>query len=200
MKRLTRKQKKVLDLLQAAYRREGRSPTYQEMAASLGVTVRAAFQRVQALERKGLLRRDRRHRGITLAPEVCPEVGLPVLGRVAAGRPILAMENIDETIRPPGFRAEAGLFALHVQGDSMTGRGISDGDYAICRTAREIRSGEVGVFLIGEEATVKTARYLRGRKLELHPENPDYSPIRTWECDEEVRLAGKVVGVYRRIE
>ena len=199
MKRLTTKQQKVLRLLQAAYRRDGRSPTYEEMAAAMRVTVRSVFQHVQALERKGLVTRSRRHRGISLAPEVRPEVGVPVIGRVAAGRPILALENIDAYLRLPGSQAEEGIFCLQVQGDSMTGRGIQDGDYAIVRLAREIRQGEVGVFLIGDEATVKTARFVRGKRLELRPENPDYSPIRTWECDEEVRLAGKVIGVYRRM-
>lgn len=199
MRRLTEKQGRVLGLLQAAYRREGRSPTYEEMASELGVTVRAAFQHVLALERKGLVRRSRRHRGIELSPDLRPEVGLPVIGRVAAGRPLLAIENIDEYIRPPGFMAEEGVFALRVQGESMTGRGIRDGDYAIVRTVREIRNGEVGVFLIGEEATVKTARHRRGRGLELRPENPACTPILTWECEEEVRLAGRVVGIYRGV-
>lgn len=199
MKPLTAKQQRVLELLQAAYRKEGQVPTYDELASALGVTVRAAFQHVQALEKRGIVRRSRRHRGIALAPEFRPDVGVPVVGRVAAGRPILALENIDEYIRPPGFMGESGVFALHVQGDSMTGRGILDGDYAIVQTASEIRHGEVGVFVIGEEATVKTAHYLRGRRLELRPENPRHSPIRTWECGDEVRLAGKVVGVYRRM-
>lgn len=199
VKRLTAKQQRVLGLLQAAHRGEGRSPTYEEIASDLGVTVRAAFQHVLALERKGLVTRSRQHRAIELSPSVRPEVGLPVIGRVAAGVPLLAIENIDETIRPPGFMGEEGVFALRVQGDSMVGRGIHDGDYAIVRTASEIRNGEVGVFLIGEEATVKTARHRRGKGIELCPENPDYPAIPSWECPEEVRLAGRVVGVYRRI-
>ena len=199
MERLTAKQQKVLEILQATYRREGRSPTYGEIARAMRVTVRAAFQHVRALERKGLLTRSRRHRGISLAREVRPEVGLPVVGRVAAGRPLLAVENIDETIRPAGFGWEEGFFALKVDGDSMTGRSIQDGDYAIVRVAREIRSGEVGVFLIGEEATVKTARFDRTRRLILQAENPKYSPIRTWECGDEVRLAGRVVGIFRPV-
>jgi repressor LexA len=199
VKDLTAKQRRVLEILQAAYRREESVPTYAEMASRLGVTVRAVFQHVRALERRGLVRRSRRHRGITLAAEVRPEIGMPVVGRVAAGRPLLAIENIDEYIRPPGFLAEEGIFALRVQGDSMTGRGIRDGDYALVRSTGEIRDGEVGVFVIGEEATVKTARYRRGRRLELHPENPAYPVIRPGEGGEEVRLAGRVVGVYRQV-
>lgn len=199
MKDLTRKQQKVLGLIQAAWRRQGRSPTYQDLARSLGVTVRAAFQHVQALERKGYVRRSRRHRGMELAAEVRPEVGIPVVGRVAAGRPVLAVENIDEYIRPPGFDGEEDIFSLRIQGDSMTGRGIHDGDFAIVRLSPEIRDGEVGVFILGDEATVKTARFRRDRSLELHPENPAYPVIRARDIPDEIRLAGKVVGVFRRV-
>ena len=204
-KELTPKQRQALEAIQAAVRQDGRSPTYEELAAELGVTVRAAFQRVEALERKGYVHRSRSHRGIELADEVRPEPGLPVVGRVAAGAPILAVENIDEWIVPPGFSGEADVFALAVQGDSMVGRGIHDGDYVIVRMQRQIRDGEVGVFVIGDEATVKTARYRapggggRGKELELHPENPRYPVTRTSELREDVHLAGRVVGVYRRM-
>src|SRR5688572_26102643 len=116
MQALTDKQVQVLAYIQWEVQRGGRAPSYREIAAQLGVTVRTAYQHVQALERKGALERTRRHHGLRLAPEHMPATGLPIIGRVAAGAPILATENIEgylEIDRLLGDRST--LFALQVK-------------------------------------------------------------------------------------
>jgi repressor LexA len=125
---------------------------------------------------------------------------IPLLGRVAAGAPILAEENIEDTIIVDGALVRPGKhFALRVRGDSMKNAGIFDGDVVIVRHEAPVRSGEIAVVVIGEEATVK--RYFPRRdKILLLPENDDYEPIEVKPTDPETRVAGKVVGVFRRIE
>jgi repressor LexA len=125
---------------------------------------------------------------------------IPLLGRVAAGAPILAEENIEDTILVDGSFARRGKhFALRVRGDSMRDAGILDGDVVIVRHDAPARSGEIVVAVIGEEATVK--RYFPRRdRILLLPENEDFKPIEVRETDPEFRLAGKVVGVFRRLD
>ena len=125
---------------------------------------------------------------------------IPLLGRVAAGAPILAEENIEDTLVVDGSFARRGKhFALRVRGDSMRDAGILDGDVVIVRHDTPARSGEIVVAVIGEEATVK--RYFPRRdRILLLPENEDFKPIEVRETDPEFRLAGKVVGVFRRLD
>jgi repressor LexA len=125
---------------------------------------------------------------------------IPLLGRVAAGAPILAEENIEDTIVVDGSFARRGKhFALRVRGDSMRDAGILDGDVVIVRHDAPAKSGEIVVAVIGDEATVK--RYFPRRdRILLLPENEDFKPIEVRETDPEFRLAGKVVGVFRRLD
>ncbi|HEY7729241.1 MAG TPA: transcriptional repressor LexA [Candidatus Eisenbacteria bacterium] len=125
---------------------------------------------------------------------------IPLLGRVAAGAPILAEENIEDTLVVDGSFARRGKhFALRVRGDSMRGAGILDGDMVIVRHDAPAKSGEIVVAVIGEEATVK--RYFPRRdRILLLPENEEFQPIEVRETDPEFRLAGKVVGVFRRLD
>jgi repressor LexA len=125
---------------------------------------------------------------------------IPLIGRVAAGAPILAEQHVEDTFVIDGSMARGGKhFALRVRGDSMKNAGIFDGDVVIVRHDAAVRSGDIAVVVIGEEATVK--RYFpRKDKLLLFPENDDYEPIEVKPSDPEVRVAGKVVGVFRRLD
>ena len=126
-------------------------------------------------------------------------IEIPLLGRVAAGAPILAEEHIEDTIVIDGSLVRPGKhFALRVKGDSMKNAGIFDGDIVIVRHEAPVRSGEIGVVLIGDEATVKRV-FPRREKLLLLPENDDYEPIEVRPGDPDARVAGKVVGVFRRL-
>ena len=124
---------------------------------------------------------------------------IPLLGRVAAGAPILAEENIEDTFIVDGALVRPGKhFALRVRGDSMKNAGIFDGDIVIVRHEAPVRSGEIAVVVIGEEATVK--RYFPRRdKILLIPENDEYEPIEVRPTDPDTRVAGKVVGVFRTL-
>jgi repressor LexA len=137
------------------------------------------------------------------ARHVRPAMGafeIPLLGRVAAGAPILAEEHVEDTIVVDGSLVRPGKhFALRVRGDSMKNAGILDGDIVIVQHEALVRSGEIAVVLIGEEATVKRFFPRRDRIL-LFPENEDYEPIEVRESDPDVRVAGKVVGVFRRLD
>jgi repressor LexA len=198
MQGLTGKQAQVLMLIQAWMQRTGRAPSYRDIAAHLGVTVRAAYQHVRALERKGILARSRQHHGLRVRPEHVPPDGLPIIGRVAAGTPILAVENIEgylEIDRWLGDRTQ--LFALRVKGDSMVDRQIHDGDYVIVRAQPWVEHGEIGVVVIDEEATVKTVLHRRNG-LWLKPENQHQGyPLIRLRRDQRVHLAGKVIAVFR---
>ena len=198
MRQFTTKQTRVLAFIQVQLQRTGRAPSYQETAAHLGVTVRAAYQHVQALARKGVLSTSRRHRGIRLSAEYMPPVGIPILGRVAAGTPILAAENVEGYLaidRLLGDRSQ--LFALRVKGDSMVDRQIYEGDYVIVRTQPWVEHGDIGVIAIDEEITVKTVLHRR-TGLWLKPENRrrGYAVIRL-RPEQHVRIVGKVIAVFR---
>jgi len=125
---------------------------------------------------------------------------IPLLGRVAAGAPILAEENIEDVLIVDGAFVRPGKhFALRVKGDSMKNAGILDGDVVIVHHDAPLRSGEIAVAVIGDEATVK--RYFPRRdKVLLIPENEEYQPIEVRPSDPEFRIAGKVVGVFRRLD
>jgi len=198
MRGLTAKQAKVLAFIQARMQRTEQAPSYREIGTHLGVTVRAAYQHVRALERKGVLSTARRHHGIRLSPDHVPPPGLPIVGRVAAGTPILAVDNLEGYLdldRLLGDRSN--LFVLRVRGDSMVDRQIYEGDYVIVRTQPWVEHGEVGVIVIEEEVTVKTVLHRR-TGLWLKPENQQqgYPPIRI-RPQQRVRIVGKVLAVFR---
>lgn len=201
MRGLTGRQEQVVAFVQRHFRRYGGSPTYREIAAHLHVDVKSANQHVQALERKGIL--ERTGGRIKLLGDYRPPRGIPVLGRVAAGTPILAAENVEEHIdieqefRGGPDEMTDDLFLLRVQGDSMTGAGIHDGDLVLVRSQPEVGDGEIAAVVIGEEATVKRVRFRRNR-LRLEPANKRYKPIAVGPED-DVRIAGKVLMAVRRL-
>jgi repressor LexA len=198
MQGLTSKQVQVLTCIQRWVQRTGQAPSYREIAAQLGVTVRAAYQHVQALERKGILARARRHHGLRLMPEHLLPVGLPIIGRVAAGAPILATENIEGYLEIDRLLEDRStLFALQVKGDSMVDRRIYEGDYVIVRTQLWVEHGDIGVIAIDEEITVKTVLHRRAG-LWLKPENQRQGyPLIRLRPEQHVRIVGKVIAVFR---
>ena len=205
---LTRKQKEVLRFIVECIDERGSPPTVREICDRFGLRSPASAQRyIQALERKGYLhRRPGSARAVELVWDRVNRVfweraGIPLVGRVAAGEPILAEENIDDVLPLKGlFPMDQGLFALRVQGDSMVEAGIWDGDVVIVRPQPWANTGDVVVAVLmdaEEEGTVKRLGRWDEREVVLEPANPRYEPLRV--KPEEVRIVGVVVGVLRKL-
>ena len=209
MRELTDRQQEVLGFIRSFTARHGVPPTVREIGARFHVTPRAAFDHLRALERKGALQRrasaGRTSRALTVAGAA--PAGryhpVPVLGRIAAGLPLLAEENRegDLPIAPSALAGGGeGVFALRVRGDSMINAHICDGDLVIVRRQESAQPHDIVVALVGAggeaEATVK--RFLRdGERVVLKPEHPTMAPIVIEPGEREVRVLGKVVGVLR---
>lgn len=198
---LSNRQRAALTALRAFQTRHGVPPTRAELGKALGVSPQTADFHLRALARKGVLElrplAARAMREPTASAPVPAPRRVPLLGRVAAGSPLLAVENVEGEIPlPAGCRAD---FALRVEGDSMIEAGILPGDLVFVQQARTARTGEIVVALLGSgettEATVKRFR-TRGGRVILEPANHRLRP-RTVEPDEDFALAGRVVGVLR---
>ena len=202
MEPLTERQARVLDFIRRRIAVDGRPPTVREIGARFRIRSTNGVRRhLNALQKKGYIERHpHTSRGISLAAELQEDAGLPIVGRVAAGTPITAVENLDGFLSIHTlFPSPASLFCLRVEGDSMIDAGIWDGDYVIVRERPEFEDGEIGVAVIDEEATVKTLRR-RGRWVELIPANDRYQTLRIDPGQHELRYAGRVVGVHRRLD
>jgi repressor LexA len=197
---LNEKARKILAYIQRFVRENGYPPTIREIGTAFGISSTNGVRYYLGLLEKGghLKRSGRISRGIgPTSPASAP--GIPILGRVAAGQPILAEENHEGTIEPlEMFGDPKGLFALKVRGDSMIEAGILPGDYVIVHHQERANSGEIVVALVGEEATVK---YYRPREdsVELVPANPKYEPIVVAE-ESDFRILGTVRGVIRTLK
>lgn len=193
---LTARQQQVLDCVRAHLERCGSPPTRAEIAAELGFrSLNAAESHLQALARKGALSLVAGSaRGIRLA---APPPGVPVIGRVAAGHPILAEAHI-ERYCPLDRRLfhPAVDYLLRVEGTSMVECGILDGDLLAVHKTAEARNGQIVVARLGDEVTVKRF-YVRGRRIELCPENPEFSPISVDPKRQAFAIEGLGVGVLR---
>jgi repressor LexA len=203
---LTPKQQHVLEYLEATIRERGASPSLREAAAELGVSHAATAQYLKALEAKGYIRREGRYgrRLVVLRGAAATGRGgaerrrfreAPIVGRVAAGRPLYAQEKWEGLVLvdPDHCRGEQ-LFSLRVEGDSMREAGILPGDLVICEARTSVENGVIVVALIGEEATVK--RFFRHpERIELRPENPGHA-VQFYGFD-EVLIQGLVVGLQR---
>ena len=202
------RQQQILELIQRAVVEQGYPPSVREIGQYLGLRSPASVHRhLKGLEEAGHIRRDStKPRAIlVLTPRadepVRPSVttrDVPLLGRIAAGAPILAEENIEEVMPLPEALVGAGgpLFMLEVRGDSMIEAGILDGDMVVVRSQPHAENGEIVAFLIeGEEATVKRLERKPG-KVVLHPANPDYQPM---VYSSGVEILGKVVAVLRSL-
>ncbi|MDP2001077.1 MAG: transcriptional repressor LexA [Rhodoferax sp.] len=214
--KLTARQQQILELIQSAISRTGAPPTRAEIAAELGFkSANAAEEHLQALARKGAIELvSGTSRGIRLKSDTLRSINesrsklqalslsglsqlmLPLIGRVAAGSPILAQEHIDQT-----YYLESSLFQhkpdylLKVRGMSMRDAGIMDGDLLAVQSTKEAKNGQIVVARLGEEVTVK--RFRRNNNvIELHPENPDYQTI-VVEPGEAFEIEGLAVGLIR---
>jgi repressor LexA len=199
--KLTKRQQEIFDFIKQYSRRHGYPPTVRDIGKAIGLTSSSTVHAHLAnLEKLGLVRRDpTKPRALELLGEAARKIagpsGLPVVGRVAAGSPILAEENIEDYVEvPPIAGGDDGEYVLRVTGDSMKDVGILDGDYVIVHRQETADNGEIVVALVGDEATVK--RYFReSDHIRLQPENAAMEPIRT----REAAVLGKVVGVCRRV-
>ena len=195
--KLTARQQQILDLVQSAIERTGAPPTRAEIAAELGFkSANAAEEHLRALERKGILDiLPGASRGIQLKQSGLP--GLPLIGRVAAGSPILAEENVKSRHKiDPALFSPAADYLLKVKGDSMINIGIMDGDLLAVHKTSDARSGQVVVARIDNEVTVKRLKR-KGNAIELLPENDTMSPIPVDPTASDFAIEGLAVGVIR---
>jgi repressor LexA len=195
---LTRRQQEIFDFIRRYSARHGYPPTVRDIGQAIGLTSSSTVHAHLAnLEKIGLLRRDpTKPRAMEiLADRAAAPSGLPLVGRVAAGQPILAEENIEDYVEVPSIAGgEEGEYILKVRGDSMKNAGILEDDYVVVHSGESARDGEIVVALLEDEATVK--RYFREKDhVRLQPENEAHEPIRS----RDVRVLGTVVGVFRRV-
>ena len=196
MQSLTRRQAEVLDVIRSHIADTGYPPTRAEIAAELGFkSANAAEEHLKALARKGAIEViPGTSRGIRLPGGN----GLPIVGRVAAGSPLLAVEHIEDTCDvPPTLFSPRADFLLRVRGDSMTGVGILDGDLLAVHKTPEARDGQIVVARIEDEVTVKRLQRPRRDQVLLLPENEDYEPIKVDLRRQELVIEGLSVGVIR---
>ena len=204
-KDLTKRQQEIFDFIKKYSAGHGYPPTVRDIGKAVGLASSSTVHAHLAnLEKLGLVRRDpTKPRAIELLDRavdaaknaVSGQSGLPLVGRVAAGVPITAEENIEEYIDvPPILGGDEGQFILAVRGDSMVDAGILDGDYVVVRPQDTAADGEIIVALLEEEATVK--RFFRESKhIRLQPENKTMEPI----IVRDVSILGRVVGVFRKV-
>lgn len=202
--KLTTRQRQIYEFIQRHTNEKGYPPTVRDIGKAIGLTSSSTVHAHLAnLERLGMLRRDpTKPRAMEVLADkakraVVPS-GLPLVGRVAAGTPILAEENIEEYVEvSPLAGGDGGDFVLEVRGDSMKNAGILNGDTVVVRKQNSVNDGDIVVAILEDdaepEATVK--RYFRERDhIRLEPENEDFEPIRS----PDVKVAGRVIGVFRR--
>jgi len=199
MRELTKKQKRILEFLRSHVKEHGYPPTMREIGAYFGFTWPAAKGHLIALKKKGLIRINPfKSRGIEiLGSKYRGAFELPIAGRIRAGKPILALEEIeDHIVIDRNLFKDSDAFALRITGDSMVEAGIFDGDYVIVKPQRTIENGEIAVVLLEDEATVKKV-YKEKRKVVLKPENKNMQS--TKHSPDEVTIIGRVIGVIRKL-
>ena len=201
---LTPKQLRILQLIRDHRIAYGYSPTMQELADELGVSKVTVFEHVEALIKKGALRREpNKARSLSLSenavvPDEAQPLQFPLVGKIAAGHPIEKFSQRDhinlEEIFGPRVGQKAGTFALRVDGDSMKNEGILDGDYVFIERRETARNGERVVALLPNGETTLKTFYKDAEKIRLQPANPDFEPILVEDC----KIQGVVIGVLRR--
>ncbi|MDR0312195.1 MAG: transcriptional repressor LexA [Treponema sp.] len=199
MKEPTKRQLEVLSFITAYLQNHAYPPTIREMADYFSISVKGAQDHITALRKKGFLRQgDKKSRTIELVKSQAEDnvfLEIPVVGTVAAGRPILAEENRDGFIRLPRsiLSKNREYFALKVKGDSMIGAGIMEGDMAVIEKQNTAGNGEIAVVMLDEAATLKTY-YKESSRIRLQPENPAYKPI---YCTQDVQILGRLAHILR---
>jgi repressor LexA len=202
---MTQRQKKVLDFLIHHIRAKGFPPTLREIASHFGLRGPKAPQKtLKILEKKGYIRRiPGGSRAIEiLIPPLVPKtqiLSLPIVGRVRAGEPILALENIEGYIHlDRSLVSSEDVFLLRVLGNSMIEAHIQDGDFALVKPQGNAENGEIVVALIDDEATIKRI-FKKKDFIRLEPANPNMEPIVVKRGEKRVTIVGKVVGIFRKI-
>jgi repressor LexA len=201
---LTKRQQEIFDFIKRYSSSHGYPPTVRDIGKAVGLASSSTVHAHLAnLEKVGLLRRDpSKPRAIEMLDKAVEGVknvvrpnGLPLVGQVAAGQPVLAEENIEEYVDVPGLAGgQDGEYLLRVRGDSMKDAGILEGDHVVVRPQSTAKDGQIVVALVGEEATIKRF-FKEADHVRLQPENPAMEPIRS----REVRVLGRVVGVMRKV-
>jgi repressor LexA len=204
---LTKRQQEIFDFIKRYSAKYGYPPTVRDIGKAVGLASSSTVHaHLSNLEKVGLLRRDptkpralelldRAAQGVQAGVQTFLQPGLPLVGQVAAGQPIVAEENIEEYIQTPAFAGGAdGEFLLRVRGDSMVDAGIIEGDLVVVHSQDHAQDGDIVVALVGEEATVKRF-FQESDHIRLQPENESMEPIRS----RDVRVLGKVVGLMRNI-
>ena len=200
-KLLTKKQDRIFGFVRKHVQDIGYPPTVREIGMAFGISEKGAHDHLNAIEKKGYIRRiPKKPRAIEIlefVPQKLPQtaVEVPIVGRVAAGEPVLASENLDGTLPVPReVVKEDTCFALRISGQSMIDAGIFEGDLVIVRSQNYADAGDIVVALLDEEATVK--RFFRdGNRIRLQPENSVMSPI----IVDDAQILGKVVGLFRKM-
>ena len=220
---LTARQGEVLEFIRQFLAKAGYPPTVREIGAHFGFVPRSIFDHLKALERKGYLRRTASKsrslqildpctrplapesprlaaRGSRLAALSSPSYReLPILGRVAAGQPLLSDQNLEGTsVVPQDWVNGDEAFLLKVQGDSMIGAHICPGDQALVRRQSTAETGDIVVALLNDEATIKRILF-RPDGIVLQPENPAMAPIQVKKNEKSFQIVGKVVGILRKL-
>jgi repressor LexA len=202
---LTKRQQEIFDYIRRYAGKYGYPPTVREIGKAVGLASSSTVHAHLAnLEKYGVLRRNPAKpralellidKATTAIDAVTPGGGLPVVGQVAAGQPVLAEENIEDYVQVPQLAGgDKGEYVLRVSGDSMRDAGILEGDHVVVQRRDTAADGEIVVALVGEEATVK--RYFKeSDHIRLQPENPAMEPIRSTD----VQVLGRVVGVFRSV-
>jgi len=202
MKKATKRQEEVIGFISEYIYTHAYPPTIREVADFFSISVKGAHDHLTALKKKGLLKQgDKKPRTMELVKTGKEEQDfreIPILGTVAAGRPILAIENMDGSIRFHKSLLKNGkdYFALRVRGDSMEDAGIINGDTAVIEHQNMVRNGEIAVVMLDDAVTLKTF-YRESARIRLQPENAKYSPI---YCSGDVRILGRLVHIFRSYE
>jgi repressor LexA len=204
---LTEKQQKTLTFIQEEIKRKGRPPTLREIGAEVGISsTNGVRYLLEALERKGyLVRSAMLSRGIELTARAAvatnfgPIREIPILGRVAAGTPLLAVENIEgHVLVDRNIVGQEETFALRIKGDSMKDAGILEGDVIFAKPQATADRGEIVVAMLGDEATVKYYQP-QGNRIRLEPANSYFPPIIVEKGTPGFRILGKVIGLMRKM-
>jgi len=198
-KQLTKRQQEVLDYIKNHVQTAGYPPTVREIGGAFKISEKGAYDHLRAIERKGYIKRTaRKNRAIEVLDFIPIHrkevIEVPIVGRIAAGEPLLATQNIEGTLPlSKEMVGEEEFFALRVKGLSMIEAGIFNGDYVIVKQQSSAEQGEIVVALLDDEATVKRF-YRNNNHIRLQPENPAMNPI----VVKEVTILGKVVALFRR--
>ncbi len=199
MKSITKRQQEVLDFIKGYVSDHHFPPTMREISEHFDISVKGAYDHVKALERKRFINLgSNRSRTIEVLDDDKEDelLAIPILGNVAAGKPLFAEENHEGDLRlPQALLPKGNHFALHVRGDSMRDAGIMEGDLAIIRQQEAANNGEIVVAVVDEAVTLKRF-YREKNRVKLQAENPAYPPIFT----QDVRLLGKLVHLIRRYD